>query len=54
MSNAYLIVSTVIFLYLAIIWSKSSGLNSLLKTIYIVVCFWGAALILRAFQLNLF
>ena len=45
--NAYLILSTIVFLTLGLTWSKSSGLNVFLKLLLCFLGIFGALVVLN-------
>ncbi len=45
--NAYLILSTVLFLFLGLTWSKSNGFNLSLKVILFFLGFFGVFVVLN-------
>lgn len=49
MLTAFLIINTILFVFLAIIWNPSDLFNALLKTVFIVLSLWGAACIVLQF-----
>jgi hypothetical protein len=42
--TAYLIVTLLVFLFLSIIWRKTTWLNIFLKYIFLVLAVWGIIL----------
>lgn len=49
MITGFLIAATVLFFILFVIWTKSSTLNFVLKTLFLGMGLWGAFLTLQAF-----